>query len=134
MLNQVPELEFQIRLVNKIVEVMKGMKILIPLLVALPSLIFATSAFADECEIDSCRTACDADGGCIYLHVVSTNYPYVVFTTTYEGHKTEVDCSQFRLRDINDSGSRSSWDLSQPDFIQQSKIATACHMMFHHQN
>ena len=60
------------------------MKILIPFLVALPSLFFATSAFADECEKGWCRTACDEDGGRIYLHVKSMNYPYFIFTTTYE--------------------------------------------------
>ena len=114
--------------------VMKGMKIFIPFLVALPSLFFATSAFADECEKGSCRTACDEDGGCIYLHVKSMYYPYVVFTTTYEGHKSEVDCSQFRLRYISDDGSRPSWDLSQPDFIKQAKMSTACHIMFHQRN
>ena len=129
-----PEVEFQIRFVNKKVEVMKGMKILIPFLVALPSLFFATFAFADECEKSSCRTACDEDGGCIYLHVKSINYPYVVFTSTYEEHKSEVDCSQFRLRYISNDGSRSSWDLSQPDFIKQAKMSTACHIMFHQRN
>ena len=92
-----PELELWFRFVSKIVVVMKGMKTFIIFLVSLPSLFIATSAFADECEKDWCRTACDEDGGCIYLHVKSMNYPYVVFTTTYEEHKSEVDCSQFRL-------------------------------------
>ena len=71
---------------------MKGIKIFIPFLVAIPSLFFATFAFADEWEKGRCRTACDEDGGCIYLHVKSMNYPYVVSTTTYEKQKSEVDC------------------------------------------
>ena len=104
------------------------MKKFIPFLVAIPSLFFATSAIA-ECEDGWCRTGCK-DGGCIYLNVVSKNYPYVTFQTTYEGHKSQVDCSQFWLRYIRDDGSYSPWDMKRPSFVDQAKMATACHLMF----
>jgi hypothetical protein len=108
----------------------RRMKRFIPFLVALPSLFFSASAFADECERGWCKTAVREGGGYIRLNVVERNYPYITFQTTFEKHKSQVDCTQFKLRYMSDDGSYSPWDTSLPDFRDQAKIATACHIYF----
>ena len=47
-------------------------------------------------------------------------------------HQIEVpwDCTQFKLRYMRDDGSYSPWDTSLPDFRDQAKMATACHIYF----
>ena len=76
------------------------------------------------------QTAVREGGGYINLNVVERNYPYITFQTTFEKHKSQVDCTQFKLRYMSDDGSYSPWDTSPPDFRDQAKMATACHIYF----
>ena len=108
----------------------RRMKRFIPFLAALPSLFLSASAFAHECYKGWCKTAVSEGGGYINLKVIERNYPYITFQTTFEKHKSQVDCTRFQLRYIDDDGVISPWDTSLPDFRDQAKMATACHIFF----
>ena len=109
------------------------MKLLLATLLSTSSLLGVIPAQAQytnpsppECMGAGCRTAC-RDGRCIYLKVISRNFPYVTFMTSFEREISEADCPQFKLRTLRvQDGMPSRWKQVIPGSRDYAKLMQAC--------
>ena len=106
------------------------MKGLSPILVTLPSLLFAAPVFTQNCLDGWCLAGCDMDDVCDYVQVISKDYPYVKFLVSSPAGmlKKEADCQQYKSRFIRGNGSKSSWSPAEPESLGYRMIETACNV------
>ena len=102
------------------------------LLAVIPAQAQYTNPSPPECdEIAGCRTACTDYGagikGCIYLKVISRNFPYVTFKTSFEQEISEANCPQFKLRTLRvEDGIPNRWEQVIPGSRDYAKPMQAC--------
>ena len=101
------------------------------LLGVMPAQAQFTNPDPPECDEAGCRTACEDYGagikGCIYLNVISRNYPYVTFKTSYEREISEANCPQFKLRTLRvEDGMPNRWEQVMPGSMDYAKLMQAC--------
>ena len=103
-----------------------------PLLIASLLVLSSASVALAQCRNGWCQAACDNDGRCDYVKVLSRNYPNVIFlTNTPNGlFKSRGNCKEYTRRylEINGKPFDDMWKKMMPGSIGEAVLKTACNM------
>ena len=88
------------------------------------------SIHAQECLNGWCKAGCSQSGECIFVKVLSKNYPYVIYQHTNPAGmiKKQADFQQYKSRYFFSDGTKDPWKPAMPGTIGAAEIKTVCGM------
>ena len=103
-----------------------------PLLFASLLVLSSASVALAQCRNVWCRAACNNNGECTYVKVLSRNYPYVIFLDNRSNglFKVQADCQQYKQKTLEVDGVKIDfkWEQAMPGSIGEAVVETACKM------